>query len=265
MHAHAAAPHSVKVQVNDDLVHFPDAKPFIDSNKRTQVPIRMVSEKMGYQVKWNMEGEQVEVTVKKDGKSIVLKTGEKQALVNGRSVTFDSSPVFADGRTYVPVRFISEAFGTLVQWDDDNFIAIIGEDGKYHAPAWYKPVAPLAPTMNPIVNYSKQFVGVPYVWGGTTPQGFDCSGFVKYLFSKQGVSMPRSSNEMYSSAGKFVSVLVPGDLVFFSDRKTPPTTHVGIYIGNNQFISATNSGVKVDTLFGSAYWGPKYIAAKRVM
>lgn len=226
----------------------------------------MVSEKMGYKVDYSMEnGQKVKVTIKSQDKAIELKTGESSALVNGKQVDFNSSAVFSEGRTFVPVRFISESFGVNVQWDHNNYIAIVDQDGKYHAPAWYKP-APiqLSSLYNAIVENAKKYQGVPYKYGGTTPSGFDCSGFLQYLYRQQGISLPRTADSMYNGAGRFVSEVQVGDLVFFSDRHAAPATHVGIYIGNNQFISATSSsGVRIDSLF-TGYWGSRYIAAKRI-
>jgi cell wall-associated NlpC family hydrolase len=120
-----------------------------------------------------------------------------------------------------------------------------------------------------IVETADDYIGVPYVWGGSKPAGFDCSGFVQYVYRKHGVELPRTSKEMFAKAGDFVPAaeLEPGDLVFFAERNgnRRTTSHVGIYIGDNRFISATNSfGVKVSSLNGS-YWGPQYIGAKRVM
>lgn len=119
-----------------------------------------------------------------------------------------------------------------------------------------------------IVETADDYLGSPYAWGGTKPGGFDCSGFVQYVYRKHGVELPRTSKEMFAEAGDFVpkAELEPGDLVFFAGKGSYGTTsHVGIYVGNNRFISATNSyGVKVSNL-KSSYWGPQYIGAKRVL
>jgi cell wall-associated NlpC family hydrolase len=111
-----------------------------------------------------------------------------------------------------------------------------------------------------IIATALQYVGVPYKWGGTSPSGFDCSGFVQYVLAKHNLSVPRTATQMYA-IGKAVSAPQPGDLVFFSTY-APGASHVGIYMGNNQFISATSSkGVKVD-LMNNSYWGPRYIGAR---
>ena len=119
---------------------------------------------------------------------------------------------------------------------------------------------------NDIVSEAKQHIGVDYVFGGTTPNGFDCSGFVRYVYKQAGISLPRSSSDQYD-VGKSVSKndLEPGDLVFFSGTYKSGISHAGIYVGSNKFISASSSqGVKIDTL-NSGYWGSKYTGAKRVL
>ena len=122
-------------------------------------------------------------------------------------------------------------------------------------------------TGNDIVKIANQYIGVPYKWGGNTPAGFDCSGFLVYVFDQAGISLPRTADDQYNKVGKAVekSDLKIGDLVFFSgtyDKKG--ITHSGIYVGNNNFISATNSGVLVASLDNS-YWKSKYTGAKRVL
>ena len=116
-----------------------------------------------------------------------------------------------------------------------------------------------------ILAEADKYGGVPYVFGGTTPSGFDCSGYVKYVFAKQGISLPRLADEQYN-VGVEVSRanLKAGDLVFFETYEPGPS-HSGIYIGNGKFISATSSrGVAVADL-DTGYWGERYIGAKRVI
>lgn len=116
-----------------------------------------------------------------------------------------------------------------------------------------------------ILAEADKYRGVPYVFGGTTPSGFDCSGYVKYVFAKQGIALPRLADEQYN-VGVEVSRanLKAGDLVFFETYEPGPS-HSGIYIGDGKFISATSSrGVAVADL-DTGYWGERYIGAKRVM
>jgi peptidoglycan endopeptidase LytE len=115
-----------------------------------------------------------------------------------------------------------------------------------------------------VAQYALRFLGVPYRWGGTSPTGFDCSGFVQYVYAHFGVNVPRTSEEQFH-IGAAVSFrdLAPGDLVFF-DASGPGPTHVGIYIGQNTFVDAGSSGVHQDS-FSLAYWRAHYIGARRVM
>ena len=116
-----------------------------------------------------------------------------------------------------------------------------------------------------VVASSMQYLGVPYVFGGTTPSGFDCSGYVRYVFANAGIYLPRTADAQYE-CGYAVSTaeLVPGDLVFFSTYEAGPS-HVGIYLGEGNFINASSSrGVSIASLY-SSYWGSCYIGARRVM
>ena len=116
-----------------------------------------------------------------------------------------------------------------------------------------------------IVSSALQYIGVPYSFGGTTPSGFDCSGYVRYVFANAGVYLPRTADSQFE-CGYAVSYsnLQVGDLVFFSTYEPGPS-HVGIYLGNGSFISASSSnGVIVDSL-SSSYWGSCYIGARRVL
>ena len=124
---------------------------------------------------------------------------------------------------------------------------------------------PVDGSIHAILAEADKYRGVPYVFGGTTPSGFDCSGYVKYVFEKQGISLPRLADEQYN-VGVEVSRanLKAGDLVFFETYEPGPS-HSGIYIGDGKFISATSSrGVAVADL-DTGYWGERYIGAKRVV
>jgi cell wall-associated NlpC family hydrolase len=107
--------------------------------------------------------------------------------------------------------------------------------------------------------------GAPYRNGGIDPSGFDCSGFVRYVYGQHGVAMPREVREQYR-VGKTVDRgrLEPGDLVFFS-TVAPGASHVGIMIGGDQFVHAPSEKgvVRIESL-GAQYWASRYIGAKRV-
>ena len=117
-----------------------------------------------------------------------------------------------------------------------------------------------------IIASAKKYIGVSYVWGGTSPSGFDCSGLVQYVFKQHGISLNRTTTTQYQQ-GSFVSKagLQPGDLVFFQNTYTTGISHVGIYIGNNEFIHASSSkGVTISSLSNS-YWASHYYGARRVL
>jgi cell wall-associated NlpC family hydrolase len=116
------------------------------------------------------------------------------------------------------------------------------------------------------VSEAHKYLGVPYVWGGATPKGFDCSGLMQYVFRSIGVSIPRVAADQFR-AGREVSRndLQPGDAVFFKNTGSRTgITHVGMYIGNGKFLHAPKTGdvVKISNL-GEAYYQSHYAGAKR--
>lgn len=116
-----------------------------------------------------------------------------------------------------------------------------------------------------VTEYAKQFAGVPYVYGGSTPKGFDCSGFTKYVYGKYNISLPRSSEE-YASVGTKVSRsdLKQGDILLFDRYGSNTLGHVGIYLGKDQFVHASSSKKKVVIMTLSKYNG-KFLGARRVI
>jgi len=119
---------------------------------------------------------------------------------------------------------------------------------------------------NDLVRDTVNYTGVPYLWGGETPAGFDCSGFVYFMFKKHGVDMSRNTSAGLYKTGTPISRnnLQPGDLVFFDINSTGTISHVGFYMGNNQFISATSSkGIQAVSMDNS-YWSKYYVGAKRI-
>ncbi len=114
---------------------------------------------------------------------------------------------------------------------------------------------------------ARSLVGTPYRYGGTTPRGFDCSGFVRYVFRKAAnLTLPRSSRRQFS-AGQAVprGQELPSDLIFYSIQGGGPT-HVGIYLGKGWFVHASDSGDAVKVADGAEeYWRSRYLGARRVL
>jgi cell wall-associated NlpC family hydrolase len=135
------------------------------------------------------------------------------------------------------------------------------------ATLWSAPAAQAASSKN-LLDDARNLIGSPYSYGGTTPGGFDCSGFTMYVFARHGVSLPHSSGQQYALGGtkgfeRLTSMkdLRPGDLVFHGSPGA--IQHVGIYIGGDRFISSTSSaGVQIRSMHDS-YWGPIYVGAVR--
>ncbi|UZQ86109.1 C40 family peptidase [Thermoclostridium stercorarium] len=172
-------------------------------------------------------------------------------------------------------------FGNKVQVfeADNNFVRILTGDGKEgyvwkeylgdevvlasrSASAGQSYNADLA---NKIIEYAKQFLGVKYVYGGSSPNGFDCSGFTQYVFKKFNIKLPRTSYE-YSGVGTKVSRenIKPGDILLFDVNGSNRIGHVGIYIGNDKFIHASSGKGKVVITTLSKY-GERLIGIRRVI
>lgn len=122
-----------------------------------------------------------------------------------------------------------------------------------------------------ILERGMSLIGTRYRFGGTSEAGFDCSGFIGYLFREEaGMNLPRSTREMINVDAPLVTRgnLKPGDLLFFATNgRRGRVSHAGIYLGDNQFIHSSSSrsgGVRVDSL-GDSYWSKTFIEAKRAL
>ena len=133
-----------------------------------------------------------------------------------------------------------------------------------HAPARSRPSRPgppVAPIGERVARIALHEVGTPYVWGGESPRGFDCSGLVRYAYLRVGITLPHSSYAL-STVGRRVgrSHLEPGDLLFFEGDG-----HVGIYVGNRRMVHAPQTGRSVQVVSLSGGYGSSYVAARRVV
>ena len=119
---------------------------------------------------------------------------------------------------------------------------------------------------NNVITEAKKYLGVPYVWGGSTANGFDCSGFVQYVLKQCNITIPRTT-EQQALVGKYISKkeLQPGDLVFLQNTYRSGISHVGIYIGNDQMIHASSSkGVTISHL-STSYYLSHYHSARQLI
>jgi cell wall-associated NlpC family hydrolase len=136
-------------------------------------------------------------------------------------------------------------------------------------PASTSTTAP-APEANPgteLADFAQQYVGSPYRWGGASPSGFDCTGFVMWVYSQFGVSLPHNEAGQLAS-GDRVSAddLEPGDVLVFANTYRAGLSHTGIYLGDGQFVHAADErhGVTVSALW-DGYWGPRLVGATRAI
>lgn len=111
---------------------------------------------------------------------------------------------------------------------------------------------------NKIINTAYKFIGTPYVWGGCSPSGFDCSGFVQYVFDLNGITIPRTTGEIFKQLPT-TSNLNKGDLLAFDPNLNGIASHVGIYIGQNKFIHSSSSGVIISEL--NNFWSDRLLNA----
>jgi peptidoglycan endopeptidase LytE len=118
-------------------------------------------------------------------------------------------------------------------------------------------------SVSTVIAEAKKLIGIPYVYGGQTTAGFDCSGFIYYVYKQAGSSMGRQSSSGYYDRSYYVDAPQVGDLVFFSNTYREGISHLGIYLGGNQFIHSGSSGVMISSL-GSGYWQDHFDSFKRL-
>lgn len=127
-----------------------------------------------------------------------------------------------------------------------------------------KQLSSISNTTSKLLQVAKQQLGVKYTFGGAKPStGFDCSGYITYVFNQAGISTPRKTAADFYQTAKKVSTPQIGDIVFFANTYKAGISHAGIYIGNNQMINASNSGVSVANI-NSTYWKKHFVGYGRL-
>jgi cell wall-associated NlpC family hydrolase len=159
----------------------------------------------------------------------------------------------AQQRSAAAARIEAAALSTT-----DEFSSALDSGGGSTADALIP--APPPSQYGGVVGVAMQYLGTPYVWGGASPGGFDCSGFVQYVFNQVGVSLPHHAASQYGYGSPVpISDLQAGDLVFFDGLG-----HVGIYIGGGQFVHAPHTGdvVKISSMDG--WYSSSFVGARRL-
>jgi cell wall-associated NlpC family hydrolase len=113
-----------------------------------------------------------------------------------------------------------------------------------------------------LTRSAMRFIGTPYVFGGTSPSGFDCSGYTQHVFAMVGIKIPRTADVQYYAGRRIKNGMRAGDLVFFQTYEPGPS-HVGIYLGDGKFVHSSSHGVMVSRLKDN-YWASRYLGAKRL-
>lgn len=195
----------------------------------------------------------------------------KRGIVTGSCVNVRSGPTTSDGIvTKVYAGAILEILDETGNW---YYISYNGNKGYICADyvREYKGNTTSA-IGEQVVALALSYLGVPYVWGGESPSGFDCSGFTLYIYKQFGYTMSHSASAQWYNTGEYVerSDLQPGDMVFFADPSRSngkACSHCGIYIGNGEFIHASSSSsgkyVRISNLT-SGYYNTYYKGAKRL-
>ncbi|MGZ4112991.1 MAG: C40 family peptidase [Tumebacillaceae bacterium] len=251
-------------------------------NDRTLVPVRFIAESLGATVNWDAQTNTVAINQKKF-KIASQVTGQGSVVLGGTSDT--SIQNFAEG-TEVLVTALPAPGWVFDHWqggvaDLHAASTTVVSDANKTIRAIFKKQTQPTPVPTPtdnggtadqseLVAYVNSFsgIGIPYLYGGTdlTPngKGIDCSSFVQQMYAHFGVTLPRTTDGQYVIGTAVARPdLQPGDLIFFH-TDGPGPTHVGIYVGDGQFVSATvTAGVKVQSL-DIAYWSDNYEGARRV-
>lgn len=231
----------------------------------TQVEVNAVTESGWYQISYNgaagyVSGDYLTVA---DAAQLPVEKEPVYARVTASALNVRSGP----GTDYEKTDKLSAGTVVEVLEESNGWYKI---DSGYISAEYAVIVDAASATLgSEIANYALTFVGYPYVYGGSSPSGFDCSGFTSYVYAQFGISLNRSaSNQLDNGTPVSISELQPGDLVLFKKSGTGSkrASHVGIYIGGNQFVHASTStvGVIVSNM-SDAYYTSGFVGGRRLV
>ena len=231
----------------------------------TQVEVNAVTESGWYQISYNgaagyVSGDYLTVA---DAAQLPVEKEPVYARVTASALNVRSGP----GTDYEKTDKLSAGTVVEVLEESNGWYKI---DSGYISAEYAVIVDAASATLgSEIANYDLTFVGYPYVYGGSSPSGFDCSGFTSYVYAQFGISLNRSaSNQLDNGTPVSMSELQPGDLVLFKKSGTGSkrASHVGIYIGGNQFVHASTStvGVIVSNM-SDAYYTSGFVGGRRLV
>ena len=234
-----------------------------------------------YKVDYNtvegyMSGEYLTVSAQSDvtiGYGLVQAGGSTLNVRSGPGTTYSKVTTLSDGAVVSIVGIdngwykIKTSSGATGYVSSEYMVTCKDSSGSRGDGTTAVAVASNSSMGQQIVDYAKQFLGVPYVYGGNGPSSFDCSGFTSYIYRHFGYTLNRTaSTQLSNGVAVSKSELQPGDLVFFRYNTSYPASHVGIYIGNGQFIHASTNKyqVQIDQLL-TGHYANVYIAGRRIL
>ena len=230
-----------------------------------------------YKVDYNsvegyMSGEYLDVATKADvtiGYGLVQSDGSILNVRSGPGTGYDKVASLSDGAVVSIVGIDSGWYkittsGGLSGYVSSDYMVTCKDSAGSRGDG--TAVAASSSLGQQVVDYAKQYLGTPYVYGGNGPNSFDCSGYTSYVYRHFGYTLNRTaSGQLSNGTSVSKSELQPGDLVFFRYNTSKAASHVGIYIGGGQFIHASTNTytVKIDTLT-SGHYANVYVGARRI-
>lgn len=237
------------------------------------------------------DGDQLALEAIEDGWCQVIYNGQT-AYVSGRYACADGLPVMASGQGVITANCVNVRSGPSMDsgiitrvYTGDQVELVSLEDGWYYvlcnndingyiSSDYIRPYSGSESSAigDQAAELAMGYLGCPYVYGGSSPKGFDCSGFTMYVYSQLGYSLPHSATSQWNSSGTYVekSDLQPGDLVLFCDpahSNGKACSHVGIYVGDDEFVHAASGSssrrVRISSL-SENYYSSYYKGAKRI-